>query len=178
MRWLDNGGLVQWAPTLGKQLSMCVSKTSLDVLVVDDDRDARFFLRRLLARVADDLPNTVCELVDGEKAVEHLEAKDGQPPRDMPDIVLVDLNMPRRDGFSLMAWVRQQPLLAELPLVALTTSDDPRDIHRAYAAGADAFVSKYPTTDNLAILLKTLTTTPRARRREAMRQVPCVLDLH
>lgn len=56
--------------------------------------------------------------------------------------MLLDLKMPRKDGFEVLEWIRQHPALRRLRVVVLTTSDNPADIDRAYELGANSFIVK------------------------------------
>jgi len=60
----------------------------------------------------------------------------------LPDLILVDINMPRLDGLQVVEWLRKQPGLKRLPVIILTSSDLPRDIQRAYELGANSFLVK------------------------------------
>src|SRR5687768_10167162 len=60
----------------------------------------------------------------------------------LPDLMLLDLKMPRKTGFDVLEWLRTQPSLARLRVVVLTTSEELRDVNRAYALGAASFLVK------------------------------------
>jgi CheY-like chemotaxis protein len=60
----------------------------------------------------------------------------------MPRLVLLDIKMPGTDGFDVLQWIRLQPGLAGLPVVMLTSSDEIRDVNRAYQLGANSFLVK------------------------------------
>lgn len=91
------------------------------------------------------LPALIHEVSNGDDVVAYLEGSGKYARRDefpLPDLLLVDLKMPRRDGFEVTAWVRRQPSLAALRIVVLTSSTDVRDINDAYQLGANSFLTK------------------------------------
>lgn len=104
------------------------------ILLVDDDpADAG------LTRAAIGESKLVCSLNhvgDGEAALAYLRS---QPA---PDLVLLDLNMPRKNGYEVLREMRADEQLRDIPVVVLTTSDSPMDVKRCYALGANSFVTK------------------------------------
>ncbi len=65
----------------------------------------------------------------------------------LPDMILMDLNMPRMDGREAIAWIKGHERLAMIPIVVLTTSDDPGDVIGTYRTGANAFITKPVSKD-------------------------------
>ena len=75
-----------------------------------------------------------------------------------PALLLLDLKLPRKSGLEIISWVRtQQPPLRRLPVVVLTSSNQPKDVNRAYEAGANSYVIKPSGFDELTTLVKVLT---------------------
>lgn len=80
---------------------------------------------------------------DGHEVIEYLE---GNPPFDnpvrypLPNLMLVDLDLPRLDGFKVLEWVRSHPRLCRMFIVALTSSDRTQEMERAYGLGADSCI--------------------------------------
>jgi CheY-like chemotaxis protein len=82
---------------------------------------------------------------DGEEAIAYLKGEGKYSHRDeypLPDLMLLDLQRPRKNGFEVLRWVRQQPGLAGLRIVVLTSSEDLRDVNEAYRLGANSFLVK------------------------------------
>lgn len=79
---------------------------------------------------------------DGDKALSFLRRSGsyGEAPR--PDLILLDLNIPRRDGCQVLREIRADESLSEIPVVVMTSSDSPHDVMRCYRNGANAFVTK------------------------------------
>lgn len=105
---------------------------AVQALVIDDSRAMRTILRRVLVQLGFE----VREAEDGQAGLEQLE----QGP--LPDVALVDWNMPVLDGLGLVTAVRSRPDWNALPLVMVTTENDQRRVARALEAGADEYVVK------------------------------------
>jgi CheY-like chemotaxis protein len=113
---------------------------ALRVLLVEDDADHVFLVRRALA----DVPGTEVTVEvagDGERALERL-ARSRFGPDGRPQLVLLDLKMPRLDGLEVLRRIRADEATAPLPVVVLTSSERPEDREAAVAAGATWFVCK------------------------------------
>src|SRR5204863_1437783 len=72
----------------------------------------------------------------------------------LPCLVFLDLSMPGRSGLDVLQWIRSQPSLAGLPVIALTSSNQESDIHRAYLLGANGFLIKPGNPDELIRMVK------------------------
>jgi CheY-like chemotaxis protein len=113
------------------------------ILVAEDNMDDVQMLKRALEQAAIDTP--IHFVPDGEQAIAYLRGAGKFANRDeypLPDLFLLDLKMPRSDGFDVLQWLRQQPTLASLRTVVLTTSDRIWDVNRAYELGANSFLVK------------------------------------
>lgn len=128
----------------------------ITILMADDDEDDRRFAREALAesRLANDL-YVVC---DGADALDFLRAEGpyaaAPPPR--PDLILLDLNMPKLDGREVLAELKADAALRAIPVVILTTSRAEEDIFRSYDLGASSFISKPVTFQGLVDVMKEL----------------------
>jgi CheY-like chemotaxis protein len=90
------------------------------------------------------LANEVVVLRDGEEAVQYVQRKGSGAQRSdaIPSLVLLDLKLPKRDGFEVLEAIRADPEWRDVPVVALTSSNQEEDIERAYRSGANSFVRK------------------------------------
>jgi CheY-like chemotaxis protein len=82
---------------------------------------------------------------NGEQAIAYLKGEGKYASREeypLPSLLLLDLKMPRKNGFDVLEWIRQQPGLGSLRVVVLTSSDEIRDVNRAYQLGANSFLVK------------------------------------
>jgi len=113
------------------------------LLVEDNDADA-LLIQEALREAGVDEPVHVSP--DGEAAMAHLH---GSAPSARPELVLLDLNLPRMDGREVLRRVKGDPALREIPVIVLTTSAAPEDISMAYGRGANAFVRKPLGMDRL-----------------------------
>ncbi len=103
------------------------------ILIIEDNEDDVVLLQRALAIAG--LVNPVHVVTNGENALEYLVAV-------RPGLILLDLYLPRKDGFEVLSWIRAQPDLAAVTVVVITSSDDIRDANRAFALGANSFLIK------------------------------------
>jgi CheY-like chemotaxis protein len=120
------------------------------ILVADDDENDAFFIERALkdAQVA----NPLRRVRDGEEAIAYLKGEDGYSDREkfpLPHLMLLDLKMPRKNGFEVLEWVRLQPGLKRLPVIILTSSREDADINRAYDLGANTYLVKPAKPESL-----------------------------
>jgi len=112
------------------------------VLIADDSADDRFLLRTAMRRA--NRLQIVAETADGDETIAWLRrtgARRGHDDAAFPDLLLLDLKMPVRDGFAVLKWLREQQL-SRLTVVVLTESMEPDGIRRALELGADLFQVK------------------------------------
>ena len=127
------------------------------ILLVDDDPGDQELTRREFQRSK--IRNELRIVSDGEQAIDYLLRRGrysapGSAPR--PDLVLLDLNLPRVDGREVLAVVRAQPELRSIPIVVMTVSTQEADIVRSYDLGAHAYVVKPVDLSQFARVIATL----------------------
>jgi two-component system response regulator len=110
------------------------------ILLVDDDANFAELTRALLLQ-GEGGTNEVLLASDGVEAIEYLFHL-GRGATDMPDLVLLDLNMPRMDGFQALGKMRAAERTRFVPVVILTSSVHPEDVRRAYGLGANGYLDK------------------------------------
>ena len=115
-------------------------RISADVLLVEDDPADVLMVQEAFEQYA--VRNTLHVVADGEQALQFLrqEGRFSEAPR--PGLVLLDLNLPRRNGLEVLAEMRADSGLAAIPVVILTTSRAPQDILCSYRLYASAYISK------------------------------------
>ena len=113
----------------------------MDILLVDDSAADAYLTKLALSEALPESHVRVAE--DGEQALRYLSEGKRYPREDMqPDLILLDLNMPRLDGFSLLTHIKSLPEYRSIPVIVLTTSSWSRDVERAYQLGALKYFTK------------------------------------
>jgi CheY-like chemotaxis protein len=128
------------------------------VLVADDDQNDVFFLRRAFDKAG--LPYPVHDVRDGQEAIDYLSGSAHFQDRSqfpLPDLLLLDLKMPRMSGFDVLRWLESRNDLKDLPVVVLSSSNQPSDIEKAQALGADDYLVKPTHFDELMDLARKIT---------------------
>ena len=119
----------------------------VEILVVDDSEDDVLLLQEAFA----DSPEVsfIDAVEDGEQALKYLRREAPFQEARRPALVLLDINMPKKNGFEVLTEMRSDPRLCNVPVVMLTTSKQETDILRAYANGACSFISKPVNFDRM-----------------------------
>jgi CheY-like chemotaxis protein len=112
----------------------------VDVLLVEDDEGDALMTREAFEYYK--IRNTLHVVTDGEKALQFVRRTGEYKDAPRPGLILMDLNLPRRDGLEVLAELKQDPDLRVIPVVILTTSQAEEDILRSYSLHANAYVSK------------------------------------
>jgi len=126
------------------------------ILVAEDDPTDAYFFERAFRRAG--LPVALHFVHDGEVVVDYLQGRGSFADRihhPLPHVVLLDLQMPRMDGFEVLDWIRHQPQLANLEVVIFSSSEAARDMNRAYRLGANSYMVKPHSMEELMGLVAT-----------------------
>jgi CheY-like chemotaxis protein len=127
------------------------------VLIVDDSENDALLMRTVFQRAGFVQPLQFAR--DGSEAIAYLRGDGAYRDRKrfpLPTAVLLDLNMPRINGFEVLTWIRQQPTLKRLRVYILSASNRAEDIQRAYDLGANSYLVKPGNLDGLMNLAKCL----------------------
>ncbi len=124
------------------------------ILLADDDPDDRAFTMRALRQ--NRLSNDVHTVEDGEELMDFLHRRGTYTAAPRPDVILLDLNMPRMDGREALEQIKSDASLRKIPVVVLTTSEADQDILQTYDLGVNAFVTKPVTFDGLVNAIKVM----------------------
>ncbi len=130
---------------------------SVAILLVEDREDDVLLIRRSLRGAG--IHNPLFFARDGEEAVAYLEGTGQFRDRNkfpLPELILLDLKMPKMDGFEVLAWIRAQPHLNALRIIVLTSSEDVYDVNRAYELGANSFLVKPHEISDFQALMRSL----------------------
>ncbi|HEU4975372.1 MAG TPA: response regulator [Baekduia sp.] len=112
----------------------------IEVLLVEDDPGDVLLIQE--AFEDNKLHNNLHIVNDGEQAVAYLRREGEYAEAERPDLVLLDLNLPRKDGREVLAEIKADPDLRTIPVVVLTTSEAEEDVLRSYQLHANAYVPK------------------------------------
>lgn len=130
----------------------------ISILVADDDPDDRLMIKEALEEAR--LANGIDFVEDGVELMDYLQRRGkhaDRPGPSKPDLLLLDLNMPRKDGREALKEIRADPDLKRIPVIVLTTSAAEEDIIKTYDLGASSFITKPVSFDDLVRTMKTMT---------------------
>lgn len=135
---------------------MTEKRDPIIILMADDDDDDYMLTQKALKESK--VLNTLIRVKDGEELTDYLfkrgEYADKETYR--PGVILLDLNMPRKDGREALKEIKQDENLRDIPVVVFTTSKAEEDIFRSYQLGVNSFITKPVTFDNLMHVMQTL----------------------
>jgi CheY-like chemotaxis protein len=129
------------------------------ILMADDDDDDFLLTKKALKQSK--LLNQLVRVKDGEELIDYLRGEgDYKNATDCPrpGVILLDLNMPRKDGREALKEIKSDPELSSIPVIVFTTSKAEEDIYRSYQLGVNSFITKPVTFDNLTEVMRTLGT--------------------
>lgn len=118
-------------------------KQNCSILLVEDDANDQYFISRAFRQMG--VPARLDTVSDGQSAIDFLNnAQVGQSAagKGVPEIVLLDLNLPHKSGLEVLKWIREESPWKALVVIVLTSSTSEQDMHQAYSSGANAYVIK------------------------------------
>lgn len=127
------------------------------ILMAEDDPDDRLLVREAFEESR--LLNELRFVEDGEELLDYLRLQNSYADPESapkPGLILLDLNMPRKDGREALREIKADPELRRIPIVVMTTSRAEEDIFRSYDMGASSYISKPVTFERLVELMKSL----------------------
>jgi CheY-like chemotaxis protein len=127
------------------------------LLIAEDDDNDFIFLERALA--LEKFEANTRRACDGEEAIEYLAGENHFADRDahpLPNLILLDLKMPRKNGFEVLAWLREHSELETLPVVVFSSSEEPADVENAYNLGASGYLVKPSSYLSYSEIVRTL----------------------
>jgi CheY-like chemotaxis protein len=127
----------------------------LSILMADDDEDDR--INTAEAFREHHLVNAFLTVNDGEELMDYLHRRGRYRNAPRPGLILLDLNMPRKDGREALREIKGDPALRSIPVVILTTSREEEDILKTYDLGANSFIAKPVGFDSLVQLVSAMT---------------------
>ena len=133
-----------------------VQPKSIHILLVDDDEDDRYLTREAFHQHFPASRFSFAE--DGEDLLDFLQyqGRYTNAAHSLPELILLDLNMPRKDGREVLRELKTNERFRHIPIVVLTTSDAKDDIETSYFNGANSFITKPPTFQRLSEVTKAI----------------------
>lgn len=130
---------------------------AIPILMADDDPDDRMLVQEALQESR--IVNELRVVEDGEELMDYLHRRGmWSDPRvsPRPGLILLDLNMPRKNGREALKEIKEDPVLSSIPVIVLTTSQAEDDIAQAYSLGANSYISKPVTFEGLVEVMRGL----------------------
>lgn len=127
---------------------------SVDLLLVEDNPGDVRLVREAFERI--DLTTSIEAVNDGGEALENIRTRRDDPAATLPDVVLLDLNLPRVDGFSVLESLRSDPELATIPTLVLTSSEETEDVVRSYELSANTYLTKPRDPEQFVLMARTI----------------------
>lgn len=124
----------------------------MTILLVEDDRGHARLVEKNLRRSG--FKNKITKFNNGQQVIDYLFA--APPPDKSSLLILLDLNMPIMDGFQVLERIKSEATTKQIPVIILTTTDDPREIERCYEMGCNVFITKPVDHKNFAHSIKQL----------------------
>lgn len=125
------------------------------LLVVEDSDEDFYAIRRALGTT---LPCAIVRCSTGSEVLDYFARRAADPHAVRPSLILLDLNLPGKNGFSILHHLKQDSSLCDIPVVIFSTSNNPADIERCYRASAASYVVKPLQYDHLRQVLQNLST--------------------
>jgi CheY-like chemotaxis protein len=126
----------------------------VEILLVEDSPDDVFFTREAFAHCK--VKNNLYVVDDGVEALRFLRHEGEYAHACRPHLVLLDLNLPKKSGREVLADIRNDPELTDLPVVILTTSDDEQDVLRSYKLHANCYITKPVDINKFLEIIRTI----------------------
>jgi CheY-like chemotaxis protein len=130
---------------------------SITILMADDDQDDCLLVKEAFRE--NHLSNELRFVEDGEALMDYLYHRGQYSEHELsprPGLILLDLNMPRKDGREALREIRSDPHLRTIPVIVLTTSKEDKEVYRSYDLGANSFITKPVTFEALVEIVKLL----------------------
>lgn len=142
-----------------KDIPQMSKSNHFPIVIADDDPDDRLLIQTALEE--NRLPNPLIFVENGEELMDYLYQKGNYADQDRfarPGFILLDLNMPRKDGREALREIKCNPQLRQIPVLVLTTSNLEVDIQQSYALGANSYMRKPTTYEGLSQILAVIET--------------------
>ena len=114
----------------------------LVIVLAEDDEGHAYLVKQNLARAG--IANEIVHVPDGQEAMDYVRRQGAYANRstNSPLLLVLDINMPRLDGVDVLARIKSDEVTAKIPVIMLTTTDDPREVERCYGLGCSVYITK------------------------------------
>jgi CheY-like chemotaxis protein len=119
-----------------------VKPNPLDILLAEDDDGHAFLVQTNLKRAG--IVNPISRVRDGQEALDYVfrQGEFANRAAGQPLLMILDINMPRVDGVEVLTKIKNNPATASMPVIMLTTTDDPREVENCYQLGCNVYITK------------------------------------
>ena len=125
-----------------------------NILLVEDDPADVQLARQAMKESS--IPYSLKVVGNGEEAMSYLLSRDSEAGLEHPDIILLDLNLPEKGGIEVLKEIKENADLRRIPVIVLTTSNDERDVEKAYAVHANCYITKPVDYDKFSGVIKSI----------------------
>ncbi len=125
----------------------------LSIILAEDDEGHATLIRRNLKRSG--LMNKILHFKDGQQTIDYLNAEK-EKGNEIPSLLLLDIKMPKVDGIEVLQYVKSDHVLKKMPVIMITTTDDPREIDRCHELGCSNYIKKPIDYDNFVDAIRKL----------------------
>jgi len=141
-------------PLKGEDYIMHLNPKPVEILLVEDNPMDVIVTREALSEGK--VCNNLSVAQDGEEAIEFLHRKGGYASVPRPDVILLDLNLPKKDGREVLSEIKNDPALQDIPVIVLTTSKAEEDVLRSYQLHANCFITKPVNLDQFTKVIRSI----------------------
>src|SRR5689334_9161892 len=132
-----------------------MTTTTGPILLIEDNEDDVFLMQRAIENAA--IVNALFVVEDGQQAIDYMDGTGKFSDRSrypLPALIFLDLKLPIVKGLEVLAWIREKPEFDNTVIVVLTSSNEPKDLNESYRLGANSYVVKPPTANQLLEMAK------------------------
>lgn len=139
---------------MARRAGLTMNERTFEVLLVEDNPDHAYLIGRTLREACDRVAVNVVE--DGERAIHYIKSLGPCRDRPAPDLILLDIRLPKRDGLEVLAELKRSPNYRSIPVILITGSSRAVDMLAGYELGANSYIVKPEVPSDLVEKLKTI----------------------
>ncbi len=131
-----------------------INHEPIEILLVEDNDDDTFFILQVFKKAK--VKNNISVAADGVEAMAYLRKEGEYMNSPRPDIILLDLNLPKKDGHEVLTEIKEDPELRTIPVIILTSSKADEDVIKTYNHHANCFISKPVKMEDFENVMRTM----------------------